>query len=404
LENLARVPVQLAEEVLQQLPGLLSVSTDASVDAAKERQLKRYCLLLEEIQLLAEFLESSDVLAIPAEFASYLESTSQDLIPNSLLCLRADNDFNYSFEPLANSLNGAIAGTGLGPRLPEPLALFRFPSVAKDDALLHAILAHEVGHYFDEHANVYGQVLANAGLALFQQTRSEVAAGLGLDLALTTDSFVADRAMSVFDSWLREIICDIVGVRLLGPAFAFAALEITGIKEEQSLGSPTHPPAAMRLNVVQQELESVGWLDTLLRPRSLWEDCPPYIARAIDPSWPLDIKAYELIAQRIIQFVPSCQAVIRAIPTLPATDPNRYLTDEPEMRGLITGLVPPGERVSGDGTTSVFSPYEIINACWMFWAEGTPGWDTSSPFENRLTLGRLMLKALEIEMLRRRLT
>ena len=403
LKELTLVPGKLAEEIRSAIPDLLLNGPDASIDAARERQLKRYVLLLQEIQLVAEFLESSDVLAIPAAIAVYLEGASRLVLPDASLCLRADNDFNYSFEPLATTINQVITAGGLISRLPEPLALFRFPAVARDDVLLHAILAHELGHFVDEYADLYGQVLNVAGLPLFQMTKTRIASGLGLDLSATSDSLLATRILAIFDNWLRELISDLVGVRLLGPAFALAAVELSDVNEEPGQGSTTHPPSSMRLHLIQSELDSLGWLKAVLEPRLLWETRSPHVGMPIDPAWPFEVRAFELIAQEVQLYIPACQQVIRNPPGIPQTSSVEYLSDEPEMRELLTGTIPPGEKLNADRSVTAYAPDEIINACWLFWAEGTPNWSTMTPYENRLVLGRLMLKALEISNLRSRL-
>ena len=215
LDDVAAFPILLADEVLAQLPGLEAAAPDQAAQEAQVRQLKRYGFLLEHVHKVAEFLESSDVLAIPASISLYLDDALARLLTNGRLVLRADNDFNYSFDPLAGAINEALDSSGFTARLPEPLALFRFPSAAKDDALLHAILAHEVGHFVDVYQGLYAQVRA-AGAQQYQEMQDNVVAGLSLNVSSTGDRLILNRAMMVFSDWIGELLSDLVGVHLLG--------------------------------------------------------------------------------------------------------------------------------------------------------------------------------------------
>lgn len=128
LDEVAAFPRHLVHEILAELPALETPAADDVTQATKYRQLKRYGLLLEHVHQVSEFLESSDVLSTPQSVSQYLHEVVASLLNDGRLVLRADTDFNYSFEPLARTINEAVDATGLAARLPEPLALFKFPS------------------------------------------------------------------------------------------------------------------------------------------------------------------------------------------------------------------------------------------------------------------------------------
>src|SRR2546427_5416582 len=69
LFDVASFPIKVADHVTAQLPSL----TIGASSPAKERQIRRYGMLLEQIHLVAEFLEAADVLAIPAQISTYLD-------------------------------------------------------------------------------------------------------------------------------------------------------------------------------------------------------------------------------------------------------------------------------------------------------------------------------------------
>lgn len=406
LDEVASFPADVAEEVLTQLPPLQAPLSDPLSQEAQLRQLKRYGLLLEHVHQVAEFLESSDVLAIPASISLYLQDVVAGLIPNGRLVLRADNDFNYSFEPLADVINDALSTSGLIARLPKPLALLKFPSAAKEDALLHAILAHEIGHFLDQSNDLSSAVLAEAGADQYQEIEDAIITQLKFDQSKTGDRVLLRRAMGVFYSWIAELLSDLVGVHLLGPAFALAMIEFQGFEEDPSEGSLTHPPTDIRQYLIQEELRALGWFDNVLTPGQLWAEMGPYAARKVVDTWTFEKKLAELMADKISAYLPACQLVVRNLFSGKSFKPTQFQTDDTPMRSLLENYIPPAESPRADGTASPFSAESIINGCWLFWSEDTPGWAATkdNPYESRLLLGRLLLKALEVSRIRIRLT
>jgi deoxycytidine triphosphate deaminase len=77
--------------------------------------------------------------------------------------------------------------------------------------------------------------------------------------------------------WAEELICDLNAVRLFGPAGLAAIAEFLSILQSQSqaelLDSDTHPPLSIRLKVLFQYLERVGWDDSTLPPfATVWRE------------------------------------------------------------------------------------------------------------------------------------
>ncbi len=329
LFDVASFPIKVADHVTAQLPSL----TIGASSPAKERQIRRYGMLLEQIHLVAEFLEAADVLAIPAQISTYLDETIKRLLPDANLVLRADTEFNYSFEPLASAINEAIP-PGVPAALPGPLGLFRLPYASKDDALLHVILAHEAGHLFDEYEKLIRSILGQAS-SVVDSARTQIASGVPLDLTLTGDVAQLNRAMTTLYSWLGELVSDLVGVHLLGPAFALASLEFNGFDDDPAQGSPTHPPTLIRLKLIEDELGYLGWMDEVLLKRGLWKPVPAFTPKAIGTHWPLDAKIVELVAANIIPFLSTCAAVVRAFFNDRSFKPEPYLLAEEHLLSCL---------------------------------------------------------------------
>lgn len=230
--------------------------------------------------------------------------------------------------------------------------------------------------------------------------------GLNLNTSITGDRVVLNRALRVVYNWISELLSDLVGVHLLGPAFALAMLEFQSFEEDWTEGSLTHPPTVMRFSLIQDELRDLGWLDAVLGPRHLWAEVQPHSPKALVAGWPLDKRLIELVAAKIPTYFATCQEVVRNVFSARAFGPANFNADDAELRSLLECYLPPAERVRPDGTATPFPPESIINSCWLFWAEGTPGWSDHQDdrYESRALLGRLLFKALELSRIRSRMS
>ena len=141
-----------------------------------------------------------------------------------------------------------------------------------------------------------------------------------------------------------------------------------------------------------------------LTSRGLWPATPAFVPNAIDPTWPLDRRLFELLAPKAPGFISECQAVVRVVFLGKEFLPADLTATETEQAFFIDSLIPPGEHVGIDGSAAPFSPESIINSCWLFWAGGAASWvGLGGPERKRDLLSRLMFKALESSRIRRML-
>jgi hypothetical protein len=398
LAEVAALPVELAKLVLEQATIAPPAGEDATARHARERQLKRYGFLLEHVHRVAEFLESSEVLAIPASIAVFLSETVQRLIPDGKLVLRADTEFNYSFDPLAESINEPLEASGLGVSLPTPLGLFKFPAACRDDSLLHAILAHEVGHFLDQFHGLSQAVFDRAGDAVLRTVESE------LHSALNSNDAQVDAALQLLFEWVGELVSDLSGVHLLGPAFALAMREFFEFENDPTQGE-SHPPTLMRLDLIHMELQHLKWIEQVMEPRGIWPDVPALAPPVILTGSSSEERIIEAVHQQVMKYLDACREIVRELFHGQSFSGSAFTPVESALADLLTNHLPPAESVRSDGSSIGYSPECIINACWIFWATGADGWKAAgySDYDKRALLGRLMLKALEITRIRTRL-
>ncbi len=157
------------------------------------------------------------------------------------------------------------------------LVVVAFPRPLKHHVLLHTIFGHEIGHTALYtvgpgavlKAEVVPALISSGPLrdlpamnAWLHQTSApqEVKAELARYAAQRSRFDFTEQLRS---SWLVELICDLFGLLLFGPAFlgAHRALlqSIRPSPFELGLGLPTHPPYAIRHKMLARALNLLGW-------------------------------------------------------------------------------------------------------------------------------------------------
>jgi hypothetical protein len=169
--------------------------------------------------------------------------------------------YNYStgfrpFEDLLNSLGVSTYPVSVAP------ILVRFPIQESDSLFLHLIVAHELGHHVIDQAHLDDTVLQQdpdptANAATFNQAVAEYE-------ALHTVSTVRARAEIArrLSNWLNELICDAIGLAILGPSYllTFAAFSTPLAGPEPG---PSHPPVMLRLKLLDHLVRAWDWQSTL---------------------------------------------------------------------------------------------------------------------------------------------
>lgn len=156
--------------------------------------------------------------------------------------------------------------------------IISFPPSLKRHVLLHALFGHEVGHtaaFINDtvailDSDVLPALVASSPLRDVATMnawihRSDADASVKSDLAAYKKSTGQDFSFAEKHrmGWIVELICDLVGTLLFGPAFL--AAHHTYLKPLQpepygvGLLNPTHPPFAIRHKMLVQVMRSAGW-------------------------------------------------------------------------------------------------------------------------------------------------
>jgi hypothetical protein len=126
----------------------------------------------------------------------------------------------------------------------------RHPSPRRSDLFQHAVFAHELAHAAIRQPapEDLAQELPPPSTGQPPHTYASIA-------ALSAPTGLAEPPDMLLD-WFTELACDVVGVRLIGPAFMVAFAEVTAANRSVEGGDRfrRHPSPTVRFNVLNEEI------------------------------------------------------------------------------------------------------------------------------------------------------
>lgn len=145
------------------------------------------------------------------------------------------NDYMFFESNLTWLFSDILNNKNISSHIEEENPTVFLPKIDYDNPLNWTILAHECGH-----TDLKGieKLLANPKLI---------------------PSGITGRDKIVLENWVEEIYCDLIATKVLGPAylasFSTFVLLLSGI-EGNERSSETHPSNVLRINLIQEYLES----------------------------------------------------------------------------------------------------------------------------------------------------
>ena len=310
----------------------------------------------------------------------------------------------------------------------ERIYCIAFPRTERLNAPLHANWGHELGHIIAARwiHTKFGQLWNDEEPNIRARVRQAVEQGLSTssNQALFKDLIInqyvsefTDSAMEIARDGLTELICDAIGVHLLGPSALAACLEFSAgfSLDESPLRCERYPPWRYRLRLMVEACQ-----EDLVEEKA---ECPGkgdlYPGETVGPFWKWLNEAKCLVAQtpdrQVLQRDSMDNVSVREAYALVENQWKRIraealgmLLGEPkkpyslrERRRTIEDLVaklendvPPNEVGTWpDSTPASFE--DIINAAWVFKTKmltGGSNWGSARDLDK---LCRLILKAIE---------
>jgi hypothetical protein len=256
-------------------------SIEKAVGEAVEQQIDEELLKskLREFELIKKALSSlyvltketidSDTLSIPYSLTMLLNDMAKKIeeLDSVGLVVLGSSDlmyYKYNLERLRNLTRNLGFVIKDYPMLPEDIGILKFPYCAAHDVLVNCILFHEMGHYIYERTKLEESFLRKIEEELAEFVINEKM----LKKLKPIQPRVAWNRLSIYvrglmAAWTDEIFADIFAVRILGPAFHLACLQMENILPTNIEGdkdfSRTHPADNFRFKIHAEWLKEGKW-------------------------------------------------------------------------------------------------------------------------------------------------
>lgn len=289
-EYISSTPKNLAKAI-SRICGFLadaSVAIFSQIDWEDQDSIEPDLLRLRNADSLIQrwtahlrYVQGSRTDRLPWDIIPSFEKWAAKLVPDKQVLLRPKWNYNYTVN-LSDFRGSYLRGLEeFGDDLPtvdierdvlgdlkRPLHIIAFPSLERENILLHTLLGHEIGHLFadrfltEERKEVFKKsVVEKIKTIADEELRREGITGtLFYEESMKVRiAYNADLALEYWTRALEELLSDIIGAILFGPAALFSTLEMAIQQEYDTPPSPEinfYPPWRTRLREVLYIVES----------------------------------------------------------------------------------------------------------------------------------------------------
>jgi len=298
--------------------------------------------------------------------------------------------------------------------LPSWTAFVSYPMVEKNSALNLAVVSHELAHLVDFIKELYKPLVPQkldeeAFKKLIEEASTALeAAGfqVGPQLKDRIEAEYYKDCVQMVVSWLKEVIADIIALRVLGPAYLFSFLEFLAHGAFENQHDSEHPAPARRLKLLIDELSSMNYfkVDT-----GVTKQLQAIKTRVSDEAKTTVYQQHALVADKTLETtLDSLLTNLRKFCSSISYTAERYRDEVPPVVRLIQQGIAPIETCSAE-PKAVRTPSPVVavlNAGWEVYKVGADEFsklfeEDVSKSQQVVTLNHLLFKAIEAgELLR----
>ena len=410
-----RIAVGALRDHLDAFPGDLEL--DVFFEDELELKIHRVSRILPYLHRILGLVDRSDVSAVPAEISAPMQRHLQRFFPSAELFVVSTNELNYTIIELSEHLRRLLAELGCRTDAGLPVKVWRvsIPAAEYDQALLHGLIAHEMGHalYKDKRLrekipgfSVDQDNLARIFSHLKENSADEGASGnpqteLPFD-ELQFRENVTDTVTSMLTLWIEELAADLFALYLFGPAYLCACIHFSVATATLDSSSPTHPPFRLRLKLLFEVLRNLYPDPTFSTATgeflSQWER----ISAGQNHASILGHVAMQTLMDNKIM-----DSLRKEVPA--GLDPNdiytrdSYIQDRDDLLPLVNSCVPPVQVLREGGVFAQASLVGILNVGWEASMDGLQefrtnlrGGNDASEFDIGVRFNRFLLKSMEL--------
>jgi len=266
-------------------------------------------------------------------------------------------------------------------RFPRNLGFVELPYSQGPSFFNNLVIYHEIGHFvYEELSNADPPVVALDGLA------SEMIRCLQKNVKpdfSTLDRNTQVYAITVLQNWAQEVFCDLFAIRLIGPAFTFASVELFGLlglmgnTTRQVKFSDSHPAQACRFSEHLRQLQADDWWDLVKDIPAEHPQLVSNLANRSHTDYQLDLDGgpgadFGLIPA-FLDLLPAIRESVRGL-----TDGVQGKADDFQRfrdhigKCLEHGVVPSAPLQMDSDNVTVPDPIAVINAAFCFYLSALP--------------------------------
>jgi hypothetical protein len=140
---------------------------------------------------------------------------------------------------------------------PPSLGFVELPYSQGPSFFNNLVIYHEIGHFVYQELSI-ADGFASEMIRCLQKNVTPDFNTLGRNIQV--------YAIIVLQNWVQEVFCDLFAIRLVGPAFTFASIELFGLlglidSTTQIRFGSSHPAPACRFSEHLRQLQDDGWWD-----------------------------------------------------------------------------------------------------------------------------------------------
>ena len=250
--------------------------TDWDIQQNFIKYLRNTDVLIQDIGSLLRFIDGSRIEKLPWSIIPAFQDLLESVIPKVEILIRPQWKYNYSIyttdfrtafinflEEYKDYVPDVSLESEILSELKLPFYLISFPSLERKNILLHPLLGHEIGHLLadqfitEERKDAFSQNIINTITKIVENDLKEQSIKKdNLFYRAFKEESIRQKLEEGLKCWkrgLEEILSDLVGTILFGPAALFASFDMAlqqGFDHPPSPYDNFYPPWRLRLRYI----------------------------------------------------------------------------------------------------------------------------------------------------------
>ncbi|MBN1766041.1 MAG: hypothetical protein JW860_12335 [Sedimentisphaerales bacterium] len=255
---------------------------DTELIRAKNRGFGDITLFISIYYIFIKEAIDADTLSIPFSLTTYLNHLVKKIFNDTKLVFLSSFELNYfqrsvqDIKRLTGILKKYMANY---PAFPEGIGILKFPYSMSGKILINSILFHEIGHYVFERSDYSRDYILRIQDAFKDFLKNELVNDIKAELYIVP---LFKCLRDILLSWINEVYSDIFAVRIAGPSYFFAAVEVlqilpdvsqknkefnqthpADVSQKNKEFNQTHPAIDYRFRQMAKWLDKDGWFNVL---------------------------------------------------------------------------------------------------------------------------------------------